>query len=397
MTTSDLKQVDHVCLSSIDWGYLWQGHQEVMARFARRGSRVLYVENTGVRAARLTDWKRLIARLRAGSGSVIRSRHPVPGVELLAPLALPFPWSRVARRVNRMLLADRLPDRVARMGMTAPVAWSFLPTPLALDTFRALRRTRSAAVYYCVADFDAVSDHPEDARRAELELLGEVDLVLAGARTLQRRLAQHHPRVILAPFSVADVFFEPPGSVPDDLRAIPHPRIGYVGGLHRHVDSELMEGVFRLLPDVQFVFVGPDIGEHVSERFRAPNVHLLGRRPQQALPAYISGFDVCVIPYVLSDFTKSVAPMKFHEYLALGKPVVSTPLQEVRLLGYDDDLVRIAATPAEFAAAIRAALSAPEGAADRRRSAARAYSWAVLFETILRELRAVIRDDRLVV
>lgn len=239
---------DHACLSSIDWGFLWQGHQEVMARLARAGGRVLYVENTGVRRPRLGDWPRLVRRFvswsRAPSG---RPDPMTPGLHVLSPVVLPFPWSPIARAVNRTIFAERLPAMARRRGLTAPVVWTFLPTPLALDVMRAFRSTRSLSVYYCIADFAQLADNPAAATWSEDALLGEVDLVFVDGRLLTDRLSRQHPRVRFAPFGVAEHFFSPPAAEPTELSAIPRPRVGYVGGLHRHVDAGLLRDVVAAL------------------------------------------------------------------------------------------------------------------------------------------------------
>lgn len=367
-----------MCLSSIDWGYLWQGPQEIMSRFAREGSRVLFVENTGIRAPRpqADDWSRISARLRAWLRSPGgQPRDESRNLVVLSPVLLPFPWSRLARPLNRLVFADRLPARAHALGIRRPAVWTFLPTPVALDALRAFGRDRALAIYYCVADFEHLADDPHAERRFEDELLSEVDLVFAGGRVLERRLARRHPRVVLAPFSVSDYFFEPPRGVPTDLAHIARPRVGYVGGLHRHVDTALLLEVLRAMPDVQFVFVGPQIsGPWPIEGL--PNAHFLGRRSHRDVPAYVDGLDVCLVPYRLSPFTETVWPTKLHEYLARGRPVVSTPLPEVSLLGYPPELVRVAASPHEFAGAIRDALADTARPIAERQHRAQEQSWA---------------------
>lgn len=384
MTLSERR--DHVCFSSIDWDFLWQGPQELMSRFAREGSRVLFVENTGVRRPRLRDWRRILARLRASMGMTRSSAPPPPNVTLLSPVVVPLPWSGLARRANMVLFAGKLPARAARLGLNRPVVWTFLPTPLALDAVRVFRQSRSLAIYYCVADFAQLADDPAAALQTEDALLREVDLVLVGGRVLLQRFVGLHPRVVLAPYSVADHFFGPhEGSVPADVASIPRPRVGYVGGLHRHIDLLLLTALIDALPDVHFVFVGPRQGT-VGDLDRRPNAHFLGPRPHGELPAYVDGFDAALVPYELSSFTETVWPTKLHEYLARGVPVVSTPLPEVLLLEYPPGLVRIAETPSAFATAVRAAMAERAEGTTRRIEAARAHSWSALVQRLRVEL-----------
>jgi len=375
----------HVCLSSIDWNYLWQGPQEVMTRLARSGSQVLFVEHMGVRRPYLADWRRVLQRALDWGAHPVGRVGPEPGIRILSPVVLPFPWSSVARSINRVLFADRLPERAKRLGMTTPVIWTFVPTPVAVDTIRAFRGQRGCAAYYCVADFEAVTDRPALMRASEDALLSEVDVVFVGGRVLRERFEGRHDNVILAPFSVADHFFATDTGVPNDLQAIPHPRVGYIGGLHRHIDQPLLERVAALLPDVQFVFVGPKVsGDWHLEQM--PNVHMLGRREHELLPAYVDGFDVGLVPYSLSEFTETVWPTKLHEYLARGKPVVSTPLPEVRLLGYDPHAVRIGGTPETVVEAIQAALADLPRWQHERQELARVHTWTRLVDRMTAEI-----------
>jgi UDP-galactopyranose mutase len=379
---------DHVCLASIDWNYLWQGPQEVMTRLARSGSKVVYVEHAGIRRPYLADWRRVVQRVRDWSSAPAgRPADADPRITIVSPLVLPFPWSAVARAVNKAIFARRLPDRSRRLGLEQPVVWTFVPTPLAVDTLGAFRGERAASVYYCVADFEALADDPWRMRASENELLHDVGVVLAGGRVLQRRLAQRHRNVVLAPFSVSDSFFGPTAPEPADIEAIPRPRVAYVGGLHRHVDQDLLASLIPMLPDVHFVFIGPKVsGDWAIEAL--PNAHFIGRRPHDALPAYIDAMDACFVPYRLSPFTVTVWPTKLHEYFARGKPAVSTPLDEVLLLGYTSPDLHVAGSADELRAALLSAIAAGGEGAARRVELAREYSWD---RTMARILAAIER------
>ena len=366
---------DHICLASIDWRYLWQGPQEIMTRFAKAGGRVIYVNHAGIRRPYLEDWRRLTGRLMDWMGRPGGRDVPeAPGVTVISPIVLPFPWSRMARFVNALAFARQLPGIAERNRLKHPVVWSFVPTPFAIDSLRALRSVRSVAIYYCVADFEALSDRPREMMRSEDRLLRDVDIVFAGGRVLAGRFAGRHDRVVLAPFSVGDHFFDHRHPEPADIGAIPRPRVLYVGGLHRHVDRELLAVVMSRLPHVQFVFVGPKVsGDWDIEAFA--NAHFIGRRSYASLPAYIDAADVGLVPYQLSRFTETVWPTKLHEYLARGKPVVSTPLREVELLGYPSVDVSIGSGAENMALAIETLIAHRDDRSEARRELAREYSW----------------------
>lgn len=379
-------RLDHVCVSSIDWTDLWQGPQEVMTRFANQGARVLYIENTGIRGPRLRDARRILRRLAANVPRPASSRVLPPGITVVSPVTVPLPWSRTARIVNDVALARRLPAVARSAGLGTAAIWTFLPTPFAMDVIAAFPR-RAAAIYYCVADFEELTDDREAFLRAEADLLSRVDLVFVGGRVLQQRFAGRHDRVRLAPFSVADGFFRD-APTPRDLAAISRPRVGYVGGLHRHVDQQLVYGVARAMPDVQFVFVGPWIGERWA--ISAPNLHFVGARSHADLPGYVDGFDVCVVPYARSRFTETVWPTKLHEYLARGKPVVATSLPEVTMLDYPPEILALAEDVPQSVAAIRRLLASNSVAAEAKKLAD-AYRWSTLVDRMQSEIR-IVRD-----
>lgn len=386
---------DHICVSSIDWEFLWQGHQELMARFAREGSRVLWVENTGVRTPRLADWRRLVKRAVSWGRRPSGRRAPdLRGLWVLSPIVLPFPWSPAARILNRIFFASGLPYLARKVGLQRPVVWTFLPTPLAVDTLRAFRKERSLAVYYAIADFSQLVDRPDRLPGSEAELLAEVDLVFTDGRILQERLAARHPRVVFAPFGVAEHFFAPRGPEPDDVAEIPHPRVGYVGGLHRHVDAELLRAVIAAMPETSFLFVGPVQSANLGLD-RLPNAFFLGEKAHSALPGYVDAFDACLIPYRLTTYTRSVYPTKLHEYLARRKPVVSTALAEVVRAEEGRDLVAVASGTDEWVEAIRHAVrrASPRDEAARV-AAAQEQHWDLLSRRMRDEIERAIAQDR---
>jgi uncharacterized SAM-binding protein YcdF (DUF218 family) len=163
---------------------------------------------------------------------------------------------------------------------------------------------------------------------------------------------------------------------PADIAAIPRPRFGYIGGLHRWVDLELLREAALKRPDYHFVLIGPEQSD-MSLLRDLPNVHMLGKRPHDALPAYLGSFDAGLIPYRLAEYTTSVYPAKLNEYFAMGIPVISTALEEV--LAYDrthNGVVAIAKNAEEFIACMDESLRAPADSRAARIAAARRNGWA---------------------
>ena len=369
---------DIVCVSSIDWDFLWQGHQHVMATLARHGNRVLYIENTGVRRPTFRDVSRVRDRLRNWWRGTNGFREELPNLVVYSPIVLPFPYSRLARRVNRALLLRSLDRWMRATGFRRPIAWTFLPTPLARDLVRGL--DPALVVYYCVDDFASSSAAARRIRSSEDALFREADLVFVTSEKLRARAQRAARDVHVFPFAVDYARFarvrDGDAARPADLAEVRRPIAGYVGGLHRHVDQELVASAARALPDVEFVLVGP-LQTDVDALRRLPNVRLLGARAHDDVPRYVKAFDVGLVPYRLNEYTSHVYPTKLNEYLAMGIPVVATDLAEVRRFNAEHGgVVSIASTPAEFTTAVQAAVSRPRAAGARERiEAARLNSW----------------------
>jgi uncharacterized SAM-binding protein YcdF (DUF218 family)/glycosyltransferase involved in cell wall biosynthesis len=369
---------DIVCISSVDWDFHWQIHHELMSTLAANGNRVLFIENTGVRAPRVDDISRVRQRIRNWWRSTKGFRLERENLFVYSPLLLPFPYSRAARWVNRVLLFRPLRRWMAATGFRRPIAWTFLPTPTARDLIREVDPT--LVVYYCADDFAASSHAARRIAASEERLFADADLVFATSQKLVDRAQQFTPRVYRFPAGVNFDKFAAVGAeadaVPKDLKAIGSPVAGYVGALHVWLDQDLVAEVARRMPDVAFALVGPTHSD-TSRLGACANVHLLGARPHEEIPAYIKGFDVGLVPYRDSEYTASVYPVKLNEYLAMGVPVVATNLPEIRRFNDDHGgVLRVARDAAEFEQAIRAAL-APESTADveRRRRVAEMNSW----------------------
>ena len=369
---------DIVCISSIDWDFaLWQGHQEIMATLAARGTRVLFIENTGVRPPRFGDLGRIRHRIANWRRGIRGFREERPNLFVFSPLVLPFPYSRLARRLNRALLAPALRRWMRAVGFGRPVVWTFLPTPLARDLIRDL--DASLVVYYCIDDLASSSPGARRITGSEDDLLREADLVFVTSGKLQERAARFNRNVRFFPFGVSYGKFEAAWNADDppaDMVGISGPVAGYVGGLHQWIDQPLLAAAAERLPHVTFVLVGA-LQTDVSTLTRLPNVRLLGPRPHDALPGYIKAFDVGLVPYRIAPYTANVYPTKLNEYLAMGIPVVTTDLEEIRRFNAEHgDVVDVATDAESFAKAVQQAVetSAPAEIA-RRREVAQQNSW----------------------
>jgi uncharacterized SAM-binding protein YcdF (DUF218 family) len=369
---------DVICLSSIDWDFIWQGHQEIMSRLAASGHRVLFVENTGVRKVRWSDLPRLKSRLRNWRRGTKGFREERPNLFVQSPLVLPFPYFNLARRINRWMLKRSITRWMSAVGASRPVVWTFLPTPLARDVIDSL--DPALTIYYCIDDLASSSPEARRIVPSEQQLFKSADLVFTTSEKLRARAAQFSDRVHLFPFAVNMGTFEqvrdaaaPP---PADIATLPRPIAGYVGGLHQWVDQDLVAAVAEKMPDVTFAMVGPWQVD-VSRLQRVRNIHLFGQRAHGELPGYVKNFDVGLVPYRISEYTANVYPTKLNEYLIMGIPVVATDLFEIRRFnGEHGDLIRVASSVDDYVTAIRGSIEkSPAPVVARRIEVAQSNSW----------------------
>jgi uncharacterized SAM-binding protein YcdF (DUF218 family)/glycosyltransferase involved in cell wall biosynthesis len=369
---------DVLCISSIDWDFIWQGHQEIMSTLAAQGHRVLFLENTGVRGPKLSDIPRVRQRIRNWWKSTRGFREERPNLFVYSPIVLPLPYSRIARWINRVLLIHSMRRWMRAVGFARPVVWTFLPTPLAHELLNHLDPTLT--VYYCIDDLASSSHEARKIAGSERAMFRRADLVFVTSEKLRQRAAADSRHVHFFPFGVRFQLFDEarqaPRAAPADIAGLRRPIVGYVGGLHQWIDQELAAAVAARLPHVTFVYVGPPQCD-LSRLEACPNIVLLGGKPHATLPSYIREFDVGIVPYKLSDYTSNVYPTKLNEYLAMGIPVVATDLLEIqRFNAAHGDVVSIASTADAFAAAVERELAQPQSAlAARRIEVARTNSW----------------------
>jgi glycosyltransferase involved in cell wall biosynthesis len=217
----------------------------------------------------------------------------------------------------------------------------------------------------------------------ELRLLSTVDHVFIHSPALLEKKGKINPHTSFAPNGVDYDAHAQPAPEPPDLADIPHPRIGYCGHLKRQMDWPLLLDLTEHHPEWFFVFVGasnahPEITAYVEQLSRHPNVRFLGAKTVDELAKYPQHFDVCIMPYRIDDYTHYIYPLKLHEYLASGRPVVGTPIRSLQLFA---DVVRLAQNPEQWSSAIAEALSPAETSPQRcsaRQAVAKQHDWESL-------------------
>jgi len=221
----------------------------------------------------------------------------------------------------------------------------------------------------------------------EAKLLAEVDQVFILSPALYEKKGKLNPHTHYLPGAVDFAAYSQPLPEPKDLASIPRPRIGYVGSLKWQIDWNLMLKLTHEHPEWSFVLVGPmsphpEIDAALSELKVRANVHFLGGKPSTEMMVYPQHFDVCIMPYGDNDYTKYIYPLKLHEYLAGGKPLVGTPIASLAPLG---EVVLLPKDAEEWSQAIQKALSATENSSERRaarQNFAKEHDWWVLVRKI---------------
>ena len=388
-----LKNQNIICISSIDWDFIWQQHQTIMSTFAKNGNRVLFIENTGVRAPGVADAPRLMKRARNWFKSVKGFKEVDDGLYVYSPLILPFPYLRLARWINKYFLAKTIKRWMSIMGFRDPIIWTFLPTPLVLDICDAI--PHKAFIYYCTDNFSATSVSARKIVKYEKKVVEKADAVFVMARNLAGNFYKYNKNTTCVPMGVdVNIFVKSDGSsrCPSEIEGVKNKIVGFVGGVRNSIDQELVKSLARSFPEFLFVFVGP-IQTDISGLKNEPNVIFIGQKKHYELPDYIKRYDVCMIPYVKDPYTDNISPGKLNEYLIMGKPVVSTNLNEVEVFNRENgDIVYIAKDRDEYRDLITKAISQDnDNLRKARKKAALSNSWDVKIEEMSRVVDNVIR------
>ena len=370
---------DIVCVASSDWDHEAPLNVHHLMRRLGARHRVLFVESPGLRvpSASGRDWSKVARRVRGALRSV---RHVSENVHVLSPLLLPIHGRRWTEQFNARVLSITVRRAMKALGMTRPILWIFLPPGVAL----AGRLGERLLIYHCV---DAYEENPGVDRDAVLELehrlLARCDLRFATSPALHAEKRPVRGDAHYLPNVAESERFAAGGPIPPELEAVPRPRLGYVGNVADYkVDLDLLDRLAKAHPSWQLCLVGPigagDPTTDVSALQQSPNVRIFGPRPHAELPGWTAGFDACLIPFRTTASTRASFPLKFFEYMAAGKPIVSTPLPSLQEYAQRTELCRFASGHAAFAEAVAAALSevgSPELTAARRAEAMR-HSWA---------------------
>ena len=377
MTDAPTLQGENIIIFSSDdwWSGLKTSKYHVARQLARR-NRVLFVNSIGLRAplAARRDVGRVLHKLQ----SFVQGAVAVPeGLHVFTPVICPFRrGTGSVRALNSILLRAAMTHLQRQMGLWRPIVFSFLPS------FNGVigHLQEKAIVYYCIDNMRGYGGLDlEWYDREENWLLRRADCVIACSQRLQDDFRSRGFEAHYVPHGVDWTLFRKAVDedlpLPDDMRSIPEPRLGFYGFLSEEVvDYTLLHRMARERPNWQIVLIGrPGATTNMAEVTRPENIHYLGLKRFEDLPAYTRHFAIGLMPFLLMKVTHNSNPLKMLEYLAGGLPSVSTDIPEVRRLS---EYIHIARTHEEFIALCDRALTETDPVWRERRSrVAEPHSW----------------------
>jgi glycosyltransferase involved in cell wall biosynthesis len=373
---------DIVCLSTQDWGDLWTRKQRFMKMFAEAGNRVLYIE-TPVHLLGLDvlphDRSRFF-RFLSGPRRVSDGLH-VATLPVLLPF---FQMSHRINRANHVWIRKLIRQWTSRLRFKNPLFWIYTPFSAPI-----LEGFDVDSVYECVDEFRAAKGLISPAIIAEMEdnLLRKVRMTVVTHENLLPHRARLCPDTFHIP-NAADTGRLREAAlgrfdIPDDIAQIPHPRFGFVGYIHYWIDVELIRFLAAKRPDWSFILIGPksrfaNLASLRSHR----NVHVLGRKPESTIPSYLQAFDCCINPYVTGPLADHCNPLKLYEYVAAGKPVVSTDMPSARKFTGEVDIASSYDQFLKLCGDRIAQLPEPRSTIERRLKVAEPHSWESRFNQL---------------
>jgi UDP-galactopyranose mutase len=366
-----------VVFSHLRWNFVFQRPQHVMTRFGARRP-VLFIEEPIYDAS---GEARIVVETVAPGVTVCRPHTPCPAsgfCEAQRPHLEPL--------VRKLLKAHAEP----RYDL-----WFYTPMALPL----AERLNPRVIVYDCMDELSAFKFAPPELLEFERQLLDRAGVVFTGGPSLYRAKKDRHRNCHCVPSSVDVAHFrkgvEAGMDSPSPEPQIPRPRLGFYGVIDERFDCDLLAAVARLRPEYQFVMVGPVVKIEESQLPQEPNIHFLGQRSYSDLPSHLAGWDVALLPFARNESTKFISPTKTVEYMAAGKPVVSTPITDVA--EPYGEIVFLAGTAEEFASACDRAL---DESAEAKRSRLERYagvldktSWDRTVEGMAREIERAAKGS----
>lgn len=328
---------DLIVFSHLRWDFVFQRPQQIMSRLAR-DRRVYFFEEP-----KFSNFDAPYLHL---------SHRNMGGVKVIVPhLPVGLDEAEISSAIS--YLVD---DLIHEENIVEYTTWYY--TPMALTFTQHLRP--HVVVYDCMDELSAFKNAPSRIREYEMELLRRADVVFTGGYSLYEAKKSSHGNIHPLPSSIDAAHFRQarkPLVEPNDQKSIPHLRLGFFGVIDERLDIDLVDGISKLRPDWNLVLLGPVVKIDPRTLPQRKNIHYLGIKDYMELPYYLSGWDVAMLPFARNEATRFISPTKTPEYLAAGKPVVSTSIRDVVRPYGKEKLVAIADTPEDFVKSVESVLA----------------------------------------
>lgn len=363
-----------IVFSHLRWNFVWQRPQQFLSRFAAMHP-ILFVEEP------IFD----LAEGEAPRPEIHQAQENVTTLALhVPPVASQHQLETWRREAVRNAIAQQPQPQL----FNDPILWYYSPMDFSWTINHFNGHT---VVYDCMDELSLFHGAPKELVEEEGKLLRRADIVFVGGKNLADKKREQHNNVHFFGCGVEYQHFsqaQQQGDVPADIKDLPRPIIGWFGVIDERMNYELLAKMARLRPEWSFVLVGPVVKVDPASLPQAANIHWVGQREYRELPLYCRGYDVCMMPFALNESTRYINPTKALEYLATGRPVISTPVQDV--VAQYQETIAIAGTAEEFIAEIESALANKSERIDRGIERAKACSW----EATVAQMNQLIKDTQ---
>jgi len=337
--TEQLLPQNLLCFSHLRWDFVFQRPQHLMSRFSDQIN-VFVLEEPVFDAEEINH----LSFDQRTDQLVILVPHLRPGTDV---------------DEQKTAMRNLLSDFFSEQDLANWIFWYYTPMALQFSD----QYTPALTVFDCMDELSAFDFAPPALLAMEKMLLKTADIVFTGGHSLHEAKKEHHNNIHVFPSSIDKAHFALARTTalePTDQAAIRGIKLGFFGVIDERFDAELIRQLALKRPEWQIVLLGPVVKVSMEQLPKANNIHYLGQKTYQQLPAYLSGWNVALIPFAINQSTRFISPTKTPEYLSAGKRVVSTPIRDVVKPYGISGMVNIASDPDEFILAIEQALLAAD-------------------------------------
>lgn len=385
-----IKGYNIICFGSADWDNPFKTNQHNIMKRLSSYNRILFIESLGLRRPvfQKKDVKRIVKRLFKSISGIRKQKG---NLYVYSPLVIPFHKFILVRKFNNLFLKITLYFILKKYKFTDNLVWTYIPNVI---DFLGVLDSR-LLIYHCVDELSANPLIPDEIRQIEKKLLIRADAVFVTSKNLFNRKHKYNQNTYYFPnvtdFKHFNSAYRKKISIPKELNDLKKPIVGFIGAVSDYkLDFELLKFISKELPDISVVIIGP-LGEgeksvDMNKILSAANLYYLGPKPYEILPKYLSSFDVCLLPNKINEYTINMFPMKFFDYLAAGKPIVSTNLPSLREF---KEYFYLSSTREEFIRNIKTALKENDSNRVKKRiKLASQYNW----ENRIEEVSEIIKN-----